>query len=155
MTIKTFKALKYPQLIVLGLGLTGLVIMGQAIAANRSQPLNPSERVEPHPFIAQTSAQTSARQSLALHLRQINAKMYGAYWCPACKKQIEVFGTQAFRQINYIECDPNGTNAQPKVCTDAKIRAYPTWEINGKMYEGAYPLQALAQISGYRGPMNF
>ncbi|MDG2991714.1 hypothetical protein L3556_12340 [Candidatus Synechococcus calcipolaris G9] len=146
--------MKYPhllQLIGVGLGLAGFAIAGQAIALHRNPSLETLQPIEANSSLAQASA----KQSLALHLKQINAKMYGAYWCPACKKQIEVFGSQAFRQINYIECDPGGANAQPKVCANAKIRAYPTWEINGKMYEGAYPLKALAQISGYRGPMNF
>lgn len=144
-----YSRLILPQLILMGLGLAGFALVGRAIAVNRTPSLEPQQPAQP------SLAQASAKQSLAQHLKQINAKMYGAYWCPACKKQIEVFGSQAFRQINYIECDPNGANAQPKVCTNAKIRAYPTWEINGKMYEGAYPLKALAQISGYRGPMNF
>lgn len=89
-------------------------------------------------------------QGLANHLKKINAKMYGAYWCPACMKQKELFGS-AFKSINYIECDARGTNGQPELCKQANIRAYPTWEINGKRYEGVYPLEGLAQLSGYQG----
>lgn len=100
--------------------------------------------------MAQGASRTISPQGLANHLKKINAKMYGAYWCPACMKQKELFGS-AFKTINYIECDARGTNGQPELCKEAHIRAYPTWEINGKRYEGVYPLEGLAQLSGYAG----
>ncbi|HIK24468.1 MAG: hypothetical protein P3X23_007025 [Thermosynechococcus sp. Uc] len=104
----------------------------------------------PDIVMAQGTNQAISPQRLANHLKKINAKMYGAYWCPACMKQKELFGS-AFKTINYIECDARGTNPQPELCKEANIRAYPTWEINGKRYEGVYPLEGLAQLSGYRG----
>ncbi|MDR5640066.1 MULTISPECIES: hypothetical protein [unclassified Thermosynechococcus] len=104
----------------------------------------------PDMVMAQGTSQTISPQGLANHLKKINAKMYGAYWCPACMKQKELFGS-AFKSINYIECDARGTNGQPELCKQANIRAYPTWEINGKRYEGVYPLEGLAQLSGYQG----
>ncbi|MGE5657577.1 MAG: vitamin K epoxide reductase family protein [Actinomycetota bacterium] len=93
--------------------------------------------------------------ALARHLKQIGAKEYGAFWCPHCHDQKELFGNEASTLLNYIECDPSGQNAQPQVCQAANIKGYPTWEINGQIYSGVKPLEELAQISGYSGPRNF
>lgn len=104
---------------------------------------------------SQPQASSPAAIALARHLTKINAKMYGAYWCPHCTHQREVFGQQAFALINYIECDPDGENAKPQQCQAEKIRAYPTWEINGKTYLGVHSLAELAGLSGYQGSRNF
>lgn len=94
--------------------------------------------------------------SLAQHLKQIKAKMYGAFWCPYCQRQMALFGQDVFTQhIQYIECDPRGQRAQPKLCRDAKITGFPTWEIKGKLYQGMHSLDELAKLSGYKGPRNF
>jgi hypothetical protein len=81
--------------------------------------------------------------------------MYGAYWCPHCDRQKNLFGKEAFAQINYIECDPEGPNAQPSRCEAANIQSYPTWQIEGETYRGTIPLAQLAEISGYQGPTEF
>ena len=93
--------------------------------------------------------------ALATHLQTIKAKMYGAYWCPHCHTQQELFGKQALTAITYIECDPRGKNAQPDLCKAANIKAYPTWEIRGKYYSGRQSLEKLALLSGYKGSSNF
>lgn len=102
-----------------------------------------------------TTTSTPAKVSLAQHLTKVGAKMYGAYWCSHCKDQKQLFGREAASKLNYIECDPKGTNPQPDLCTAAKIKGYPTWEINGKFYEGVVSLENLAKLSGYQGPSNF
>jgi hypothetical protein len=105
---------------------------------------------------AQTSSSAATPEvALAIHLRQSGAKFYGAYWCPYCNKQKELFGKEAFNQIDYVECDPAGKNARPALCQQANIEGFPTWEIKGKKYGGLQPLQDLADISGYRGDRNF
>lgn len=93
--------------------------------------------------------------ALATHLQRINAKMYGAYWCPHCHAQQALFGKEAFTAINYIECAPRGKDAQPDLCKAANIKAYPTWIIRGKYYTGTQSLEKLAILSGYKGPRNF
>jgi hypothetical protein len=93
--------------------------------------------------------------ALATHLQTIKAKMYGAYWCPHCHAQEELFGKEAFSAITYIECDPRGKDAQPDLCIAANIKAYPTWEIRGKYYTGRQSLEKLAILSGYKGSSNF
>lgn len=102
-----------------------------------------------------TTSSGQAEIGLAEHLSQIGAKKYGAYWCPHCHDQKQLFGQQAFAQVNYIECDPNGKDAQPDRCETAGIQSYPTWEINGQLYPGTRGLEELTQLSGYKGPQNF
>lgn len=96
----------------------------------------------------------SPKASLVKYLNSQGAKMYGTYWCPYCTRQKEMFG-DTIHQLQVIECDPKGQNAQPNVCIDANVSSYPTWEINGKLYRGMRSLEELAVISGYKGSMNF
>lgn len=97
----------------------------------------------------------SAEMALAQHLNKIGAKMYGAYCCPYCTKQKQLFGEKAFSKINYLECDARGQNPQVNLCRRANITGFPTWEINGKLYPGMRSLNDLAGLSGYRGSRNF
>jgi thiol-disulfide isomerase/thioredoxin len=89
-------------------------------------------------------------RGLATHLTKVDAKFYGASWCPHCKQQKEMFGGSAGR-VPYIECSPGGPRAPAaQVCKDARIESYPTWVINGQRYDGTQTLQALAQFSDYK-----
>ncbi|AFZ19267.1 hypothetical protein [Allocoleopsis franciscana] len=101
------------------------------------------------------SSYVSPTVALARHLQKIGAKMYTTFWCSACRRQEQQFGEEALSLINIIECDPRGKNAQPRLCRESGIRAYPTWEINGQLYEGGMPLETLANLSGYQGSRNF
>lgn len=102
-----------------------------------------------------TTTSGPAEIALAQHLSSIGAKMYGAYWCPACHSQKQLFGKQAFADITYIECAEEGGNSQRQLCQQAGIQRYPTWEINGQLYPGTRSLQELAQLSNYRGSRAF
>lgn len=86
--------------------------------------------------------------SLAEHLTMTGATMYGAYWCPHCADQKELFGN-AVEAIPYVECDAAGKDPQPQLCQAKDIKAYPTWEINGEFYLGAHPLATLAELSNF------
>jgi protein-disulfide isomerase len=97
----------------------------------------------------------AAKVEFAKHLKKIGAKFYGAYWCPYCQKQKDLFGKAAISQINYIECDPKGQKPQTEICKKAKIQGFPTWEIKGKQYPGMMSLKKLADLSGYKGNRNF
>ncbi|MBD1913591.1 vitamin K epoxide reductase family protein [Leptolyngbya sp. FACHB-8] len=97
-----------------------------------------------------------AEMALAEHLTKTGARMFGAYWCPHCHEQKELFGRQAFAKINYVECDPEGANSQTDLCRSIpEVQGYPSWEINGQYYSGRQSLQRLAELSGYTGPTNF
>lgn len=90
----------------------------------------------------------SYEAELAEYLTNTDAKMYGAYWCPYCARQKQLFGNAA-ELLPYVECDTRGVNAQVDLCHTVGINAYPTWEINGEFYLGAQPLHRLAQLSGF------
>jgi thiol-disulfide isomerase/thioredoxin len=123
---------------VLSLGLAVVVVLGASLA-----PTSFSSPVQQGPDVADFPA------ALAKHLRHSGVVMYGAYWCPHCRDQKEWFG-EAFEYISYVECDPRGKGGNPTLCQEKGISGYPTWEIGEKFYEGAYPLQVLAVLSGYR-----
>ncbi|WP_206757287.1 hypothetical protein [Coleofasciculus sp. FACHB-1120] len=107
------------------------------------------------PNISSNRTATTAEVGLARHLKRIKAKFYGAYWCPFCTKQKELFPKEALGYINYIECDAGGQNPRPDLCTKAKIKSFPTWEIQGRRYSGLLSLEELAELSGYKGDRNF
>ncbi len=89
-------------------------------------------------------------RGLAEHLTKTDAKFYGAYWCPHCIEQKELFGASV-RRLPYVECSPSGPNApQATVCKEKDIKSYPTWVINGARYTGKVGLDALAQYSKYK-----
>ncbi len=102
-----------------------------------------------------TTTSGPAEIALASHLQQLNAKEYGAYWCPHCHDQKQLFGQEAFAMIDYVECDPKGKNARPTLCREAGITGYPTWEIDGQFYPGLLSLERLADLSGYQGRRDF
>jgi uncharacterized membrane protein len=102
-----------------------------------------------------TTRSGQAELALARHLQTIGAKKYGAYWCPHCQEQKQLFGQSAFAMIDYIECDPQGKNPQPQLCQAAGITGYPTWEIQGELYPGRLSLEKLADLSGYSGRRDF
>lgn len=86
--------------------------------------------------------------ALAQCLTEKSVKMYGAYWCGHCNNQKEMLG-KSFKYINYIECSLPNNAGQTKVCQDAGIRAYPTWEFeDGQRIEGEASVEKLKELSG-------
>ena len=97
-----------------------------------------------------------AELALAQHLTDTDAKMYGAYWCPHCYDQKQLFGKDAAKEIPYIECAPDGQNSQTSLCQSIpEITGFPTWEVNGQFLAGAQSLETLATASQYDGPSDF
>lgn len=132
--------------------------LGTVVYAQQQAPIpsNLTDSLVSQATNSQISTNSGAAETaLAQHLRRRGAKMYGAYWCPYCTRQKELFGRQAFSQINYIECDPRGQNGRPDLCRRANVNGFPTWEINGQQYRGMQTLNELADISGYKGSRNF
>jgi hypothetical protein len=131
-----------------------IFLLSLAIGSS-SSPAQEIKSVSQEKVITVDSTSGSAEIALAQHLQQTKTKLYGAYWCSHCYKQIYLFGQQAFNLINRIECDPQGKNSQSDLCKAAKIAGYPTWEVNGKFYSGVQSLNELAALSGYQGTSNF
>lgn len=102
-----------------------------------------------------TTESSNSEIALAQHLTAIGAKKYGAWWCPHCHAQQELFGKAAFDYVTYVECDEEGVDPQPQACRAAGVQSYPTWEINGETYAGVQSLEFLAISSGYTGSQDF
>jgi hypothetical protein len=76
------------------------------------------------------------------------AKMYGAYWCPHCADQKELFGS-SFQYAPYIECGIKGSRNEAQSCTDAGVKRFPTWTFaDGARVEGEHSLEFLGQETG-------
>lgn len=87
-------------------------------------------------------------EEVALCLKEKGAVFYGAFWCPHCQEQKKLFG-ESMKHITYVECDPEGKNAQPEKCDKVGVEAYPTWVIPGKeKLTGTQGVQKLAAIAG-------
>jgi glutaredoxin len=99
---------------------------------------------------ATTTNSTRDTIALAKHLNRIGAKVYVAYWCPYCHRQLNRFGKQAVSSLNVIECDRRAANNQNRLCVAKGIGGFPTWEINGRLYSGMRTLDDLARLSNYR-----
>ena len=85
---------------------------------------------------------------LANCLTANGVKMYGAFWCPHCASQKEMFGS-AYRKIDYVECSLPDRSGQTQICKDENIESYPTWEFKDKSkLTGEQTLEALAKKSG-------
>ncbi|HXW93359.1 MAG TPA: hypothetical protein VEK33_22610 [Terriglobales bacterium] len=92
--------------------------------------------------------QTRRLNAFAQCLSAKGAKMYGAFWCPHCADQKEMFGS-SFQYAPYVECGVKGSHAPAQVCTDANVKHYPTWVFaDGSRVEGARSLEFLSQETG-------
>lgn len=82
---------------------------------------------------------------LAQCLKDSGAVFYGAFWCPHCIRQKELFGKEAVAALVYVECSTPDGNSQTAVCKDKKIESYPTWEFkDGSRLTGEVSLAELA-----------
>ncbi len=99
---------------------------GADAAARLGEPLNPS---------------SPEQKALAAQLSRQGAEFYGAWWCPACFQQKNMFGKEGSRLLPYVECDK--TEADRERCTAAKIQAYPTWVLKGQRLVGVHRLDEL------------
>jgi hypothetical protein len=94
----------------------------------------------------------STLDSFAQCVSAKGARMYGAWWCPHCADQKELFGF-AFQYVNYVECSPPGQRVMNDTCKQAGIKNFPTWQYpDGSRTEGAQPLETLAQKTGCKLP---
>ena len=76
------------------------------------------------------------------------AKMYGAYWCPHCADQKEMFGS-SFQYLPYIECGIRGSRDEAPACLQEGVKHFPTWVFaDGHRREGTLSLQTLSDETG-------
>ncbi len=73
-----------------------------------------------------TSESTRESIELAKYLKDNGGVKYSAYWCSNCLNQSELFGEQAYKELNVVECARDGINSQTQLCIDKKIKGFPT-----------------------------
>ncbi|CAK6701276.1 MULTISPECIES: hypothetical protein [unclassified Synechococcus] len=138
------------RLLSLALMSLSLVLVGAA-GSSRNQALarggSPSSSTSGSIGEA-VSPSTAEQKALVEHLRTRGAIFYGAWWCPHCFHQKNLFGTEAGRRLPYVECDKD--QAGRERCQAAKIRAFPTWDLDGERREGLLTIEELAVWSGFK-----
>ena len=97
-----------------------------------------------------TSESTNESIELAKYLNDKGVVKYSAYWCPNCLNQSELFGKQAYKELNVVECASDGINSKTQLCIDKRIKGFPTWEINGKLILGVLSLKELSKLTGFK-----
>ena len=97
-----------------------------------------------------SSESTKESIELAKYLNDNGVVKYSAYWCPNCLNQSELFGKQAYKELNVVECARDATNSQTQLCVDKNIKGFPTWEINGKQILGVLSLKELSMMTGFK-----
>jgi hypothetical protein len=97
-----------------------------------------------------TRKSTDQAIELAKAMNEKGITMYGAYWCPHCSRQKELFGQEAWGYVNYVECAPKGYGFKG-MCKN--VDGYPTFlDKRGKeVFSGERPLELIAQDLGFKG----
>jgi hypothetical protein len=91
----------------------------------------------------------SEQKALGEWLRQRGITFYGAWWCPACFQQKNLFGREAGNRLPYVECDKEENGRRQ--CQAAAVKAYPTWVMGSQRLEGVQSIEQLKRWSGFPG----
>lgn len=127
--------------------LVALVVATLPLWPTRGLPQQATSAPSTTPTLGQAIHPSNGAQvALARRLRERGAMFYGAWWCPACFRQKNLFGQEAGNQLPYIECEKTDTDRQR--CDRAGIKAYPTWVMGQRRVEGVLSLDALGRWIG-------
>lgn len=137
--------------VVLGAAITGSGVAG-AQAEARQAVARQAGGAPSGEAISPAARSTPEQLAVGAYLRRRGAVFYGAWWCPACAAQKALFGQEGGAQLPYVECDKSEQGRQR--CRAARVRALPTWELNGKRLEGVQSVAELKAWSDYPGAGN-
>ncbi|XP_043713815.1 thiol-disulfide oxidoreductase LTO1 [Telopea speciosissima] len=156
LTLKEFGLQEIQKMVGLQLVIASAVIaaLSTSYSTQATQTVSTrSAEIDLQPFTIEIKTESSPLAiSLAKHLHSIGAKMYGAFWCSHCLEQKEMFGREAAKMLDYVECFPGGYRRGTKIdkaCADAGIEGFPTWVINGQVLSGEQEFSELAASSGF------
>ncbi len=167
--LPVFRLSKYTQLLIGAIAII-IIYLAAHLAYNHLIPdrtaepksaiqidsLIPTTPLEPGIGWEISSTSGAAEIELAKYLTQKDVKVYGAYSCPHCYEQQQLFGKEAWSNIQQIECAADAKeNPQPAVCEQAGIKGFPTWSIDGELDPGAKKLARLGELTGYQGNTDF
>lgn len=153
-TLKDFKLEEIQKEIVLLLStaIIAIAVLNSSFTTSQSEVTRLAD-IDLEPFETEiTTKSNSLALALAKHLQSIGAKMYGAFWCSHCVEQKQMFGREASKILNYIECFPDGAGKgrmMAKICADVGIEGFPTWVIKDKVLNGEQTFSELAEASGF------
>ncbi|ESQ53516.1 hypothetical protein EUTSA_v10025477mg [Eutrema salsugineum] len=145
LSLKDVKLQEIQQVVGLQICLAIIVVASLTASYSTAQPIpSRSGDIELPYFSTEITTSSSPYAiGLAKHLNSIGAKMYGAFWCSHCLEQKEMFGREAAKLLNYVECFPEGYKKGTKIfraCSDAGIEGFPTWIINGQVSKSSESL---------------
>ena len=66
-----------------------------------------------------------------------------------------MFGKEASKKLNLVECAKDGFNNKRELCEDKGITGFQSWEINGSIDSGVKSLEELADLSNYKESKDF
>ena len=69
-----------------------------------------------------TSESSIESIKFAKYLKDKGVIKYSAYWCPNCLNQSELFGKQAYKELQVVACAKDGLNSQTQLCIDKQIK---------------------------------
>jgi hypothetical protein len=125
----------------------GLISATAAMPAARAQPPTGSSTTASLGEALEPSG--SEQKALGEWLRQRGITFYGAWWCPACFQQKNLFGREAGNRLPYVECDKEENGRRQ--CQAAAVKAYPTWVMGSQRLEGVQSIEQLKRWSGFPG----
>ncbi|CAF2067652.1 hypothetical protein HID58_040222 [Brassica napus] len=154
LAVKDVKLQEIQQVVGLQICLALIVVASLTASYSTARPIPSSSGDIELPYYSTEITTLSSPYAIALakHLNSIGAKMYGAFWCSHCLEQKEMFGREAAKLLNYVECFPEGYKKGTKIfkaCSDVGIEGFPTWMINGQVLSGEVELAELAEMSGF------
>ena len=88
------------------------------------------------------SQQPGYYDDFAKCLAEKNAVVYGNDFCSYTTRQLNLFGNSK-KYLKYIKCADNA-----ELCDSEGIKITPTWNINGKKYEGGQTFDKLSELTG-------
>lgn len=81
-------------------------------------------------------------------LKDKGATFYGAFWCPHCRAQKDLFG-KAAKSLPYNECSTPDGKGMLQECQDKGVQGYPYWVFaDGSTKQGEVSLEVLASTTG-------
>ncbi len=76
-------------------------------------------------FVVMSAKVPGKYDDFAQCITDSGTKFFGAFWCPHCAAQKQLFG-KSVKKLPYVECS-NPDQSQTQICIDNKIESYPTW----------------------------
>ena len=105
-------------------------------------------------YVTNKSVPSGKYDALAQCIKDSGATFYGAFWCPHCRNQKDLFGDSA-RLLPYVECSLPDASGQNQTCTSEGVTGYPTWVFkDGSRLSGEISLADLAKKTSCALPVN-